>query len=98
MRGGDDEDSGSDRRGRHYLQPPPHDRLCSPTRASLLTGRNHHHVDNGQIVELLLRQRVEHYSGSVGTGTSGWDVRADRSIAMAAYAMTPATTQRISVR
>ena len=25
--------------------------MCSPTRASLLTGRNHHHVGNGQIAE-----------------------------------------------
>jgi arylsulfatase len=26
--------------------------MCSPTRASLLTGRNHHHVSSGQIAEL----------------------------------------------
>lgn len=26
--------------------------MCSPTRASLLTGRNHHYVGNGQIAEL----------------------------------------------
>jgi len=26
--------------------------MCSPTRASLLTGRNHHHVGSGQIAEL----------------------------------------------
>ncbi len=26
--------------------------MCSPTRASLLTGRNHHRVGNGQIAEL----------------------------------------------
>ena len=25
--------------------------MCSPTRASLLTGRNHHHVSAGQIAE-----------------------------------------------
>jgi arylsulfatase A-like enzyme len=26
--------------------------MCSPTRASLLTGRNHHRIGNGQIAEL----------------------------------------------
>ncbi len=26
--------------------------MCSPTRASLLTGRNHHGIGNGQIAEL----------------------------------------------
>ena len=26
--------------------------MCSPTRASLLTGRNHHHAGNGQVAEL----------------------------------------------
>ena len=26
--------------------------MCSPTRGSLLTGRNHHHIGNGQIAEL----------------------------------------------
>ena len=44
------------------------------------------------------RQLAECYSGTVGTGASGWDARAERSIAMAAYPMTPVTTQRISVR
>jgi hypothetical protein len=38
------------------------------------------------------------YSGTVGTGASGSDAHAERSMAMAAYAMTPVTTQRISVR
>jgi predicted CXXCH cytochrome family protein len=41
---------------------------------------------------------AERYSGTVGTGASGWDSRAERSMAMAAYAMTPVTTQRIRVR
>jgi hypothetical protein len=41
------------------------------------------------------RQWAEHYSG---TGASGWKARAERSMAMAAYAITPVTTQRISVR
>ncbi len=44
------------------------------------------------------RQLAELYSGTVGTGASGWDARAERSMAMAAYAMTPVTAQRISVR
>ena len=44
------------------------------------------------------RQLAERYSGTVGTGASGWDARAERSMAMAAYAMTTVTTQRISVR
>ena len=41
---------------------------------------------------------TECYSGTIGTGASGCDALAERSIAMAAYAMTPVTTQRISVR
>jgi len=45
-----------------------------------------------------LRQLAERYSGAVGTGASGWDAQAERSMAMAAYAMTPVTTHRISVR
>src|ERR1700738_4542566 len=44
------------------------------------------------------RQLAERYSGTVGTGASGWAARAERSMATAAYAMTPVTTQRISVR
>ena len=38
------------------------------------------------------------YSGTVRTGASGWDARAERSMAMAAYVMMAVTTQRISVR
>ena len=41
---------------------------------------------------------AERYSGRSEPGAAGWDARADRSMAMAAYAMTPVTTQRISVR
>jgi hypothetical protein len=44
------------------------------------------------------RHWAEHYSGTVGTGASGWKARAERSMAMAAYVITPVTTQRISVR
>ena len=43
-------------------------------------------------------QYLKLYSGMAGTGASGWDTRAERSMAMAAYAMTPVTAQRISVR
>lgn len=44
------------------------------------------------------RQLAERYSGTVGAGASGRDAQAERSMAMAAYAMTTVTTQRISVR
>ncbi len=46
----------------------------------------------------FLNQPAERYSGTMGTGASGCDARAERSMAMAAYAMTPVTTQRMSVR
>ena len=34
------------------IQPLPHDALCSPTRAALLSGRNHHAVGMGGITEI----------------------------------------------
>ena len=37
--------------------------MCSPTRASLLTGRNHHRVGNGQIAELA--NDWDGYSGHI---------------------------------
>jgi arylsulfatase A-like enzyme len=37
--------------------------MCSPTRASLLTGRNHHRVGNGQIAELA--NNWDGYSGHI---------------------------------
>ncbi len=37
--------------------------MCSPTRASLLTGRNHHHVSSGQIAELA--NDWDGYSGHI---------------------------------
>jgi arylsulfatase len=37
--------------------------MCSPTRASLLTGRNHHRVGNGQIAELA--NNWDGYSGVI---------------------------------
>src|ERR1039457_1991539 len=37
--------------------------MCSPTRASILTGRNHHRVGNGQIAELA--NDWDGYSGHI---------------------------------
>jgi arylsulfatase A-like enzyme len=37
--------------------------MCSPTRAALLTGRNHHRVENGQITELA--NDWDGYSGTI---------------------------------
>ena len=37
--------------------------MCSPTRASLLTGRNHHEIGNGQIAELA--NDWDGYSGKI---------------------------------
>ena len=37
--------------------------MCSPTRASLLTGRNHHRVGNGQVAELA--NAWDGYSGEI---------------------------------
>lgn len=37
--------------------------MCSPTRASLLTGRNHHRVGKGQIAELA--NDWDGYSGRI---------------------------------
>ena len=37
--------------------------MCSPTRASLLTGRNHHRIGNGQIAELA--NDWDGYSGEI---------------------------------
>jgi arylsulfatase len=42
--------------------------MCSPTRASLLTGRNHHRIGNGQIAELA--NDWDGYSGHIPTNTS----------------------------
>jgi arylsulfatase A-like enzyme len=42
--------------------------MCSPTRASLLTGRNHHRIGNGQIAELA--NDWDGYSGRIPTSTS----------------------------
>lgn len=50
--------------------------LCSPTRAAVLTGRNHHRVGMGRIVDLA-------------TGFPGYDARIPRSCAMAPAMLTP---------
>jgi arylsulfatase len=50
--------------------------LCSPTRACLLTGRNHHRVGMGRIVDLA-------------TGFPGYDARIPPSCAMAPAMLTP---------
>lgn len=42
--------------------------MCSPTRASLLTGRNHHRVGNGQIAELA--NDWDGYSGVIPKSSS----------------------------
>ncbi|MGB0102089.1 MAG: arylsulfatase [Nocardioides sp.] len=42
--------------------------MCSPTRASLLTGRNHHRIGNGQIAELA--NDWDGYSGHIPPSTA----------------------------
>ena len=42
--------------------------MCSPTRASLLTGRNHHRVGNGQIAELA--NDWDGYSGMISRSSA----------------------------
>ncbi len=50
--------------------------LCSPTRACVLTGRNHHRVGMGRIIDLA-------------TGFPGYDARVPRSCAMLPALLTP---------
>ncbi len=50
--------------------------LCSPTRAAVLSGRNHHRVGMGRIVDLA-------------TGFPGYDARIPASCAMAPAMLTP---------
>jgi arylsulfatase len=42
--------------------------MCSPTRASLMTGRNHHRIGNGQIAELA--NDWDGYSGHIPASTA----------------------------
>ena len=44
--------------------------MCSPTRASLLTGRNHHRIGNGQIAELA--NDWDGYSGRSRRAARWW--------------------------
>ena len=50
--------------------------LCSPTRACVLTGRNHHSAGMGRIIELA-------------TGFPGYDARIPRSVGMLPEMLTP---------
>lgn len=58
--------------------------MCSPTRASLLTGRNHHRIGNGQIAELA--NDWDGYSGHIPTSTAlAAEVLTDYGYATAAF-------------
>jgi arylsulfatase len=58
--------------------------MCSPTRASLLTGRNHHRIGNGQIAELA--NDWDGYSGEIPkTSALAAEVLKDYGYATAAF-------------
>jgi len=58
--------------------------MCSPTRASLLTGRNHHRIGNGQIAELA--NDWDGYSGHIPSSTAlAAEVLTDYGYATAAF-------------
>ena len=58
--------------------------MCSPTRASLLTGRNHHRVGNGQIAELA--NDWDGYSGTIPKSSApAAEVLKDYGYATAAF-------------
>lgn len=58
--------------------------MCSPTRASLLTGRNHHRIGNGQIAELA--NDWDGYSGHIPASTAlAAEVLTDYGYATAAF-------------
>ena len=58
--------------------------MCSPTRASLLTGRNHHRVGNGQIAELA--NDWDGYSGHIPkSSATGAEVLRQYGYATAAF-------------
>lgn len=58
--------------------------MCSPTRASLLTGRNHHRIGNGQIAELA--NDWDGYSGMIPRSSAlQADVLKDYGYATAAF-------------
>jgi arylsulfatase len=58
--------------------------MCSPTRASLLTGRNHHRIGNGQIAELA--NDWDGYSGAIPKSSAlGAEVLRNYGYATAAF-------------
>ena len=58
--------------------------MCSPTRASLMTGRNHHRIGNGQIAELA--NDWDGYSGEIPKSSAlGADVLRNYGYATAAF-------------
>ena len=58
--------------------------MCSPTRASLLTGRNHHRIGNGQIAELA--NDWDGYSGKIPKSSAlAAEVLKDYGYATAAF-------------
>ena len=58
--------------------------MCSPTRASLLTGRNHHRIGNGQIAELA--NDWDGYSGHIPKSSAlGAEVLKDYGYSTAAF-------------
>jgi arylsulfatase A-like enzyme len=58
--------------------------MCSPTRASLLTGRNHHRVGNGQIAELA--NDWDGYSGHIPkSSATGAEVLREYGYSTAAF-------------
>jgi arylsulfatase A-like enzyme len=67
--------------------------MCSPTRASLLTGRNHHRIGNGQIAELA--NDWDGYSGQIPKSSAlGAEVLRNYGYSTAAWGKwhnTPAT-------
>ncbi len=58
--------------------------MCSPTRASLLSGRNHHRIGNGQIAELA--NDWDGYAGEIPKSSAlGAEVLKDYGYATAAF-------------
>jgi arylsulfatase A-like enzyme len=72
--------------------------MCSPTRASLLTGRNHHRIGNGQIAELA--NDWDGYSGEIPKSSAlAAEVLKDYGYATAAFGKwhnTPAVETTVS--
>ena len=69
--------------------------MCSPTRASLLTGRNHHRIGNGQIAEL-----ANDWDGYAGRSrrAARWSPRCSRTTATPPARSASGTTPRRSRR